>query len=117
MTKIVYAAPGYIPPRGVTVLPLDAHPSIVEDRAFGHTEPLRPNPQYCKSAPGLTLQEIVAILRNGPATVAELAEQIGVTPQAIDTKLRRKAHLFDVVGRRKGGVGQPALVWALRGES
>jgi len=115
VTIIVYAAADYIPPPGVTVLPIDAHPAIVEDRLLGHTEPLRDRQQYGPGCRGLTLQEIVAILRNGPATVAELADQVGVSKQAIEAKLRSRGRMFAVVGRQKSArQGQPALLWGLR---
>lgn len=116
MTHIVYASPDYIPPPGVTVLPIDAHPAIVEDRAQGHNEPLQD--RRSGYAPGLAAQEIVAILRaHGPLTVAEIAGIAGASREAIDCRIRKKEHLFSVVGRRKTGLrSRPAIVWGIRGQ-
>ena len=118
MTKIVYADPSYIPPRGVVVLPLDAHPSIVEDRALGLAKPTYPaTPQPLGDVSNPTTQQIVAILRCGSATAAELAARIGVRRQTVDGKLRCCPHLFEVVGQRRTGIHGPlSAVWALRGQ-
>jgi hypothetical protein len=66
------------------------------------------HPLFCHKSVGRAAGRIVAVLTDGPATAAEVAERTGLHPQTVRRSLGRLAHL------EHSPVEKHARVWSLR---
>jgi len=101
MCKVVYSDdPNYVPPKGVTVLPLSEHPSIKDDIEKGYSKSNDRSYPKGIEKPGFRALEIVENIRQkGYATAKELAEEFDITRQAVNLTINRHPNLIVPVGK------------------
>lgn len=122
MTRIVYAADNYTPPSGVIVLPLEAHPAIVEDaqndwNSTGRKPWRRKTPH---SISGVGLQVVEFLRAHGRsdsvgATAHEIAIALNLSRGSVYYTLTNNPQLFEVRGERVSCSNRwkSIAVWAL----
>lgn len=118
MQRIVYASDNYNPPAGVIVLPLEAHPALIEDALNGWTN-TSGGRGYTRKAP-LTITDVALAVADflrsaGSATAYEIAIALNLSRGGVYYALTSNPHLFEVCGERRSQSNRwkSVAVWVL----
>lgn len=100
MTKIVYAAPDYIPPPGVIVRPLHEHPAFADGQEVKPVKERRVYTWKKGRKRSQTLDNIIAYLKEkGGASAVEIAQALGESSTGnVCGIISRHPELFEKIG-------------------